>query len=224
MNHLAHGILSNPDGIDSFLKFVSLAIHLKPYDYPSDVFNVFHHFVVHGLGVNADIRKFSDYRDHGLISGLIDHYSTNYGIKCFVEKTPTHTFCVDLIREYFPNCKVLHVSRHPLDVVASIKEFTNSSNWNPRAAARVWNEYFTAAGFKSDTAIKYDDLVFSEIIAKQLVSNLGLEWTEEASKLYYKKHKKNCSNWGDRLSTFELEEAASYIDWEQAGRGGYFHK
>jgi hypothetical protein len=221
---LANGEYNNSKGIDRLLKFASLARRLKPYDYPDDVFNVFHFFLNRKLQADRELLRFRSLKGVSLVKTLLTHYSKNYNLKVFVEKTPTHAFHVDNIRKHFPNSKFLHVIRHPLDVVASFKEFSRffGSNWSAVSAADFWNRHFAAAFIKSTHSIKYDDLISNEIIAKQLIVRLGLQWTEATTRTYRKDHKNNCLNWNDRLTPLEIEIAIKHIDWQQAEKVGYF--
>jgi hypothetical protein len=64
----------------------------------------------------------------------------------FVEKTPSHAFCVDDIKRLLPESRIIHMLRDPRDVVASLLAVSRSwgAAWAPSRAtdaAALWADH-----------------------------------------------------------------------------------
>ena len=67
----------------------------------------------------------------------------------FVEKTPSHAFCIGEIKRLLPQSRIIHILRDPRDVVASLLAVSRSwgAAWAPKratAAAALWADHVTA--------------------------------------------------------------------------------
>jgi hypothetical protein len=219
----------HPAEIEALFKFATFAGSLKPHQYPKAAFNVFHSFLQNGIRPEPELLKYAVLENEELIYKLISYSKYKWGVKNFVEKSPDHAFCTETAVKLFPKCFVLHVVRHPLDTIASLKEFCLSNNlkWNGYedaiTAGYRWNDYYNKSCLKSHGHIQYEKLVFSHLIARQLVEDLGLKWTADTDKIYYggRNPQSNCFNWHERLSRREIWEASKIIDWENAKKAGY---
>ncbi len=81
------------------------------------------------------------------------------GATLWVEKTPSNVLCFALFRQYFPKGQVIHITRHPLDAMASLVARGHHPAW--AAAAWLVN---TALGLRThdepwQLTLRYEDLV-----------------------------------------------------------------
>lgn len=76
--------------------------------------------------------------------------------RVLVEKTPDHALHLPLARRMFPECRVVHLVRHPADVVASLLRASREPwgrDWAPgsvESASRRWLECVDAAACDAD--------------------------------------------------------------------------
>ncbi len=214
---------TSQDDVNVFLKFATIALNTKTVDLPEPKFNLLHSFMEAGLEIDPCFDQFKHLRRKELVWEVLKYFDS-LGYKNWIEKTPPHTFHVDEIRKNFPGCHILHVFRHPLDAISSMKEFSlrNGEKWNVEGACKLWNEYFGYSSIKCDFGIKYGDMTFHKLIMKQLVSKLGLQWSDDCDTLYENVRKRTVDAWEKRLTRKELWFAFKYIDWGLAERGGFF--
>ena len=102
---------------------------------------------------------------HGVVEGLMESWTRHRGKARWGEKTPHHTLCWELIREGFPDLKVVHMVRDGRDVALSYR----AAPFGPKhvyPAAHHWVRYVTAAeaagsalGPGSFLVVRYEDLV-----------------------------------------------------------------
>lgn len=198
---------------------------IKGHEYPRHEFNHFHTFLNHGLRVDPDLASYATLKGEELIKKVIQHYKKKSGFTTLIEKTPTHTLYIPEIKKRFPNAIVLHVYRHPLDVMASHKEYNAKykiPGWDVVKAANAWNDYFAQGCFNSTDSVSYHGLVFSKVIGQQLLEKYNLEWNENTDKLYSTVNQINYRNWHTRLTKKEVWQASQTIDWDLAERVGFY--
>lgn len=105
-----------------------------------------------------------------------------------LEKTPNHLENIDLIEKAFPQAKIIHIVRHPLDVFASMRKrsFVTAPRFDPwlKVSARQFAEDYERkvnkvdyyrGGLKIFTA-RYEDLTKdAEIYVTQICNFLEIE-------------------------------------------------
>ena len=103
-----------------------------------------------------------------------------------LEKTPDHVLQIDLIRRLVGRARFVHVVRHPVDVVRSTLEASQSwaSGWAPgtvEAATQFWIDRVRAglaAGRTDDTlVVRYEDLLAGPEHWAELRSFLEIDHT-----------------------------------------------
>jgi hypothetical protein len=108
------------------------------------------------------------------------------GARYFTDKMPSNDFWVPLLRLAFPDSPVVHVTRHPLDVLTSVMahEMTHGFNCGYRledaarhfATADQLLEKYRSAGLGPTYALRYESLVANqEEETKRLAAAVGLE-------------------------------------------------
>jgi hypothetical protein len=157
------------------LRGLSLALLPSDEGFPQNLAN----------GYTADARHiaaiFRDYyfaraESYGLTAG---------GHRFFTDKMPFNEIWLPLLRMAFPEAKIVHVTRHPLDVCVSMmaNHFTHGFNCGYRiediahhlaAVFDLVEHYRTQLGF-ADFTLKYETLVANqEPETRRLLDHLGL--------------------------------------------------
>jgi Flp pilus assembly protein TadD len=104
----------------------------------------------------------------------------------FTDKMPTNDFWVPLLRLAFPDSPVIHVRRHPLDILTSVMahEMTHGFNCSYRlddaarhlALADWLLEQYSAAGIGPTCQLRYETLVANQAQeTERLTAAVGLE-------------------------------------------------
>lgn len=115
--------------------------------------------------------------EYGLFAG---------GARYFTDKMPTNDFWVPLLRLAFPDSAVVHVRRHPLDILTSVMahEMTHGFNCSYRledaarhlALADWLLEKYSAAGLGPTYHLQYESLVANQAEETvRLTAAIGLE-------------------------------------------------
>ena len=114
------------------------------------------------------------------------------------DKMPHNFLYVGLIRRLFPNCKIIHCLRNPLDVCLSVY-FHNFNQNHPysdslNSLGHYYNQYRELMSFWQQQYddliidIRYEDLLSNaESNVKKLLQHVGLEWQEGCLKYYENK-------------------------------------
>ncbi|MEG5173272.1 sulfotransferase [Microcoleus sp. B3-D7] len=79
--------------------------------------------------------------------GVLDKLAIEEGNQVWLEKTPEHIYFIEGILDYLPEAKFIHIVRHPLDVVASMREATKApgsdvlwgGEWTVEFCVSRWN-------------------------------------------------------------------------------------
>jgi len=109
-----------------------------------------------------------------------------------IEKSPSHIRYIETIREVFPNSYIIHIVRHPIDVITSVTTASQSwgKNWasnNVRHLTKSWYKTVSEARKMLDQVdsnfyyeIKYENLkndTHKEL--NQIGNFLGINWNQE---------------------------------------------
>ncbi len=121
--------------------------------------------------------------------------SYNINNEIIIDKTLLNFWYLGFIKIFFPNSKIIHVSRNPLDNCLSIFEnlFDYPQGWDCdqnelaeyyliyKDLMNYWNTLFD----KTILNIKYEDIVSnSENKIKELINFCELDWEEQCLKYY----------------------------------------
>jgi Sulfotransferase family len=117
-----------------------------------------------------------------LFASMIQAYAASHGKPHAGEKTPQHALHVNTLREWFPDCSIIHLVRDPRAVVCSLTHMP----WASRSVlmgARTWRLFNTAACSASThdnyVRVKYEELVAQpEEQLRRLCGHIGLEYQE----------------------------------------------
>ena len=166
------------------------------------------------------------------------------GARYFTDKMPSNDFWVPLLRLAFPDSPVVHVRRHPLDVLTSVMahEMTHGFNCGYRledaarhfATADWLLEQYSLAGLGPTHELRYESLVANqEEETKRLAAAVGLEM-EPAQLNFHERgavpatpsyvqvreplNDRSIGNWRNFADEFE---PVLPILAEMMGRGGY---
>lgn len=80
------------------------------------------------------------------------------------DKSPQNIFGIPLLLVNYPESKIIHIHRHPFDVIASIVEGKAISNYSLIGAINLWCESMTMGGLAKETwpdriiEIRFEDL------------------------------------------------------------------
>lgn len=135
-------------------------------------------------------RTFSIARTVDCFRTVLDEIS---GGKPWVEKTPQHVFCLDILTRYMPDAKFIHIVRDGRENVASLyvagKEYRDFKDrfGGPRGldnAVRYWNRALRCTSrFRSKRGhmvIRYEDLILDpERVMEEIAAFLGVTWLGE---------------------------------------------
>ena len=110
------------------------------------------------------------------------------------DKLPHNFFHIGLIRQLFPNARIIHCHRHPFDTCLSIyfKKFNDSHRYarDLSEIARFYQRYQQLMDLWGDTdadilSLRYEDLVSDqERLSRDIISFIGLEWDDECLRYY----------------------------------------
>ena len=111
------------------------------------------------------------------------------------DKLPTNFQCVGLIRQVFPEARIIQIRRNPIETCFSIFRRNFSTNWTFTSSfedlahfyglyARL-TQHWTKQFSESTAFIQYEDFVLNfEHELRRLVSYSGLEWDPACLKYY----------------------------------------
>ncbi len=127
-----------------------------------------------------------------MILGLFEPMLKASGKNRVAEKSPNNAMAFGPLHHLFPESPIIHVTRHPFDVIASLLERTwidlatgkpMAYTENIRDAARYWAQIVTLATEMGDRIgeryieVKYEDLVSApEPTLKDLFERIGEPW------------------------------------------------
>lgn len=139
----------------------------------------------------------------GNLTQLSDDYlaklnSHGDGRKHISDKMPHNFMYVGLIRKLFPNCKIIHCLRNPLDVCLSIyfHNFNQNHPYTDKLShlGHYYNQYRKLMAFWK---CQYDDLIidisYEELLTdaehnvRKILDHVGLEWQDNCLKYYENK-------------------------------------
>ncbi len=124
------------------------------------------------------------------------------GSNYITDKMPHNFLYIGFIRKLFPECKIIHCLRNPLDVCLSIY-FHNFNQNHPYSdnlnnLGHYYNQYRSLMEFWHNqyndliVDISYEDLLSSpEQNSKKLIQHIGLEWQDSCLKYYENKRTVN---------------------------------
>lgn len=104
-------------------------------------------------------RNFKD-----IFKTLMKEYACQRGKIRWGEKTPGHLMYSNVLLDFFPDCRIIHVIRDPRDVCLSFKKIPWGSNY-AFSNARLWNRFIDFSRQQwlyskfSYIEIRYEDLV-----------------------------------------------------------------
>jgi hypothetical protein len=101
---------------------------------------------------------------------LLDKLTVEQGNDIWLEKTPEHVYFIADILHYLPEAKFIHIIRHPLDVVASMRKATQDpmnalwgGEWSLDFCISRWNSsVLVSCGYLRNPQhliVKYEDLL-----------------------------------------------------------------
>ena len=111
------------------------------------------------------------------------------------DKLPTNFFHIGLIQMLFPNARIIHCMRNPLDTCLScyFQDFGGDYPWiyDLDNLALVYNEYIRIMHYWQHKLgvpifnVRYEELVENqEMISKELINHIGLEWDDRCLKFH----------------------------------------
>jgi len=180
-----------------------------------------------------------------VIQEIYNLYSLRKYKKMWADKTPENLLQVNLIKELFPNSKIIIVERDGRDTALSLKK-VDFGGWDIIASAYMWKKYVQKAREilkkypKYTILIKYEDLLLNpEIEIRKILKFLGLKFEEKLfdnyikhkddvqhskSKLYGKKiDKENMFKWESEMNESEINNF-QWIAQKELIQGGYLIK
>lgn len=144
------------------------------------------------LGTAGDYPECLAAMDHGLLDNLAREYADRSGwsmesAECLVDKMPQNYLHLGLIQMLFPNARILHCVRHPLDVCLSIyfQSFHGDHSYATRLKniAAYYREYWRLMRhWKTVLEIPILDVVYEnlvvepEAISRSAVEFCGMPW------------------------------------------------
>lgn len=142
---------------------------------------------------------FSEEEWFGLVRRMVEElymrYAASQGKTRWGLKFPPNSLIIDYLDRLYPGCQVIHIVRHPRDVVASGRR-----KWGKKTGAyygRRWVRYVRAAetagarlGKDRFLTIRYEDLVADpEKVLKEIVKWLGEPWNDEVLHVRRRTHR-----------------------------------
>jgi len=139
---------------------------------------------------------FFDYRQHfnnltypqndlrDILTDLFDHICHHYQKEIFIEQTPWYGQKLNVLREIFPNMKIIHLVRDARDVAISYSRtpwWSKDINHNLQQWEREINiiHAFGMENLDNFLEIRYEDLVMNpEQELKKILTLLGVEFEE----------------------------------------------
>jgi hypothetical protein len=129
-----------------------------------------------------------------IVEELQGRYAASQGKTRWAEKCPENSLIVDYLDELYPTCQVIHIVRHPKDVIAS-----NRVKYGPKPGAyygKRWINHVGRAetlgarlGPERFTTIKYEDLVSDpEAVLKRIFEWLGEPWSDQVLRFGERTH------------------------------------
>ncbi len=136
-------------------------------------------------------------------------------IAWITDKNPINFRYIGLIKALFSNAKIIHLRRHPLDVVLSIfsQRFSKGHSYafNLEAIALYFQQYNQLMEFwegrypESIKCCRYDDLIVdTKTTTTSILNYLNLDWEEACSNFHKQKRKVNtASTWQVRQPIYK---------------------
>ncbi len=146
--------------------------------------------------VNKDFEEIKKFLNSNLENDYKEFLkSFNIKNKIIIDKTLTNFWYLGFIKSFFPNSKIIHISRNPKDNCLSIYEnlFDVPEGWNSNEEElaeyysiyqdmmKYWNEIFN----KTILNVEYEDLIMnSENKIKEIIKYCDLSWENECLNFY----------------------------------------
>lgn len=117
------------------------------------------------------------------IEDFVDSYFEkildSYGKKIWIEKTPSNSYSFRYFLRVFPQGKVIHISRNPLDAVAS---YLRSTKRSPYFVCCLWlynaASALSVANDQRYFSVRYEDLIANPVgTMRSILAFIGLEFT-----------------------------------------------
>lgn len=156
-----------------------------------------------------------------MLEEIFSRYAASQGKTRWGLKFPRNALIVDYLDKLYPTCQVIHIVRHPRDVIAS-----STRKWGKKKGAsygRRWVTYVRSAetsgarlGKDRFTTIRYEDLVADpKQVLKEIVEWLGEPWSDEVLHVSKRTHRFPAR----LISETEQREGPSEIHTSSIGKG-----
>jgi hypothetical protein len=119
-----------------------------------------------------------------VFDAVMSAYAVDRSKDWWVEKTTYYEFYYDVLKEWFPNLKFIHMVRHPINVYASWKNYRGKRHYlNIYRVSKDWKRSAELAlarkGEDRYLVVRYEDLVIDpESRVKEICNHLNLEFGE----------------------------------------------
>lgn len=193
--------------------FISLIENKCPYN-----FDMFFDYKRHFRGLNYPQSNLKQ-----LLHELIDHICYSHGKQIFFEQTPWYGQRLDVLKELFPDMKVIHVVRDGRDVALS---YARTPWWSKDVGQNLlqWEKEVTTISTFGDAnpdnylMIRYEDMVCNpEEELQRILDVLGLSFEQEMldpSRLV---------DYTPMFKNYSADIASKeYHKWEQAKKSIFF--
>lgn len=142
---------------------------------------------------------FSEEEWFGLVRRMVEEifmrYAASQGKTRWGLKFPPNSLIIGYLNRLYPDCQVIHIVRHPRDVIAS-----GLRKWGKKKGAyygRRWVKYVRSAeaagtrlGKDRFSTIRYEDLVADpQQVLKETVEWLGEPWSDEVLHVSRRTHR-----------------------------------
>jgi hypothetical protein len=136
-------------------------------------------------------------RARSLMHELITAETVAAGKQYFLDHTPWHALCLEDVWMLFPNARVIHVVRHPADVVASLRHsYEAGYRWAGQTVAErvvLWKTFVAAMQPNEQDPrvrlIRYEDLCASPAEqTRSLLDWLNLSYSEDYLAVFARPH------------------------------------
>jgi Sulfotransferase family len=115
-----------------------------------------------------------------LLATMMRYYADFHGKERYGEKTPHHSFCTEMLSDWYPGASIIHLVRDPRDVVASLQRMP----WAPKSIlnnASMWLLFNRAAERSRHRPgyllVHYEKLVTSpDQELARICGHIGEEW------------------------------------------------